>query len=243
VLDAVTPAPGEEFDPEAFLRGNGTLYLLATGAGAGASSALVAAFIEDLVETARKIAARSPGARLDPPLLLALDEIGNLAPLPSLPTLMAEGGGTGITPLPVLQSLAQARDKWGENQANAIWDASIVKIILGGASNSRDLQDLATLIGDRDETTDSIMTDAYGSHSNQRSIRRVPILPPDVLRTLPFGTGVVMLRTARPIITKLRPWTARADAKQLRADRAEVEQALQQAPTTETSPEPDDESA
>lgn len=227
VLDAVSPGPGEEFDPEEFLLGNGTLYLLATGAGAGASSALVAAFIEDLVETARKIAARSPGARMDPPLLLALDEIGNLAPLPSLPTLMAEGGGTGITPLPVLQSLAQAREKWGENQANAIWDASIVKIILGGASNSRDLQDLSTLIGDRDETTDSVTTDAYGAHSSQRSIRRVPILPPDVLRTLPFGTGVVMLRTARPIITNLRPWPSRADAKQLRTDRGEVEQLLQ----------------
>lgn len=227
VLDAVSPGPGEEFDPEEFLLGNGTLYLLATGAGAGASSALVAAFIEDLVETARKIAARSPGARMDPPLLLALDEIGNLAPLPSLPTLMAEGGGTGITPLPVLQSLAQAREKWGENQANAIWDASIVKIILGGASNSRDLQDLSTLIGDRDETTDSMTTDAYGAHSSQRSIRRVPILPPDVLRTLPFGTGVVMLRTARPIITNLRPWPSRADAKQLRTDRGEVEQLLQ----------------
>lgn len=227
VLDAVSPAPGEEFDPETFLLGNGTLYLLATGAGAGASSALVAAFIEDLVETARKIAARSPGARMDPPLLLALDEIGNLAPLPSLPTLMAEGGGTGITPLPVLQSLAQAREKWGENQANAIWDASIVKIILGGASNSRDLQDLSTLIGDRDETTDSVTTDAYGAHSNQRSIRRVPILPPDVLRTLPFGTGVVMLRTARPIVTRLRPWPSRPDARQLREQRGEIEKALQ----------------
>ncbi|MBT2486632.1 MULTISPECIES: TraM recognition domain-containing protein [unclassified Microbacterium] len=227
VLDAVSPGPGEEFDPEEFLLGNGTLYFLATGAGAGASSALVAAFIEDLVETARKIAARSPGARMDPPLLLALDEIGNLAPLPSLPTLMAEGGGTGITPLPVLQSLAQAREKWGENQANAIWDASIVKIILGGASNSRDLQDLSTLIGDRDETTDSMTTDAYGAHSSQRSIRRVPILPPDMLRTLPFGTGVVMLRTARPIITNLRPWPSRADAKQLRTDRGEVEELLQ----------------
>ena len=227
VLEAVSPRPGEEFDPEAFLGNDGTLYLLATGAGAGASSALVAAFIEDLVETARKIAARSPGARMDPPLLLALDEIGNLAPLPSLPTLMAEGGGTGITPLPVLQSLAQAREKWGENQANAIWDASIVKIVLGGASNSRDLQDLSTLIGDRDEATDSITTDAYGAHSNQRSIRRVPILPPDVLRTLPFGTGVVMLRTARPIITNLRPWPKRADAKILQTDRTAVEQALQ----------------
>ena len=51
---------------------------------------------------------------------------------------MAEGGGTGITTRPVLQSLAQARDRWSEHQAGAIWDASIVKIILGGASNSRD---------------------------------------------------------------------------------------------------------
>ncbi|WP_258062161.1 MULTISPECIES: TraM recognition domain-containing protein [unclassified Rathayibacter] len=226
MLDAVSPAPGEEFDPESFLRDGGTLYLLATGAGAGASAALVAAFIEDLVEAARKIAARSPGARMDPPLLLALDEIGNLSPLPSLPTLMAEGGGTGITTLPVLQSLAQAREKWGENNANAILDASIVKIILGGASNSRDLQDLSTLIGDRDETTDSVTTDAYGSHSTQRSVRRLPILPPDVLRTLPFCTGVVMLRTARPIITNLRAWPRRRDADQLHRDRTEIEQRL-----------------
>ena len=226
VLDAVSPAPGEEFDPERFLRDGGTLFLLATGAGAGASSALVAAFIEDLVEAARKIAARSPGARMDPPLLLALDEIGNLAPLPSLPTLMAEGGGTGITTPPVLQSLAQAREKWGENNANAIWDASIVKVILGGASNSRDLQDLSTLIGERDESTDSYTTDAYGAHSSQRSIRRVPILPPDVLRTLPFGTGIVMLRTARPIVTDLRAWPSRRDAGQLREDRAAVEAEL-----------------
>src|SRR5699024_10939751 len=107
VLDAVSPAEGEEFDPEAFIRERGTLFLLATGAGAGHSAALVAALVEDLVETARRMAARFTGARLDPPMLLCLDEIGNLAPLPSLPTLMAEGGGTGITTLAVLQSLAQ----------------------------------------------------------------------------------------------------------------------------------------
>ena len=156
VLDAVSPTEDETFDPEVFIRNKGTLYLLASGAGAGDSAALVAALVEDLVETCRRIAARSPGARLDPPVLLALDEIGNLAPLPSLPTLMAEGGGTGITTMPVLQSLAQARDKWSDDQASAIWDASIVKIVLGGASNSRDLQDLSTLIGERDEFTDSV---------------------------------------------------------------------------------------
>lgn len=226
VLDAVSPGEGEEFDPEAFIRQRGTLFLLATGAGAGNSAALVAALVEDLVETARRLAARSAGARLDPPMLLALDEIGNLAPLPSLPTLMAEGGGTGITTLAVLQSLAQARDKWSEHQAGAIWDASIVKIILGGASNSRDLQDLSTLIGERDELTDSTTVGDYGSRSNQRSVRRVAILPPDRIRTLPFGTAVTLLRSAPPIITDLRAWPNRPDGAQLKADRAEVERLL-----------------
>ncbi|WP_454137196.1 TraM recognition domain-containing protein [Microbacterium paulum] len=228
VLDAVSPGPDERFDPEEFLRKQGTVYLLATGAGANNSASLVAAFVEDLVEAARRIAARSPAARLDPPLLLALDEVGNLAPLPSLPTLMAEGGGTGITTMPVLQSLAQAREKWSENAAGAIWDASIVKIILGGASNSRDLHDLTTLIGERDEITDSTTVGDHGSRSAQRSIRRVPIMPPDVIRTLPFGTGLILLRAAPPIVTRLRPWTSRPDAKTLRAQRTEIETVLQQ---------------
>ena len=226
VLATVSPKPGEDFDPAQFLQDKGTLYLLATGAGAGASAALVAAFVEDLVETARHLAARSPGARMDPPLLLALDEIGNLAPLPSLPILMAEGGGTGITTMPVLQSLAQARDKWGQNAAGAIWDASIVKIILGGASSTSDLRDISTLIGERDETTTSDTRSEYGGLSTQRSIRRVPIMPPETIRTLPFGTGVTLLRSTRPIITDLRAWTARRDAKQLTDERARTEAKL-----------------
>ena len=208
-----------------------SVLVLATGAGANNSAALVAAFVEDLVEAARRVAARSPGARLDPPLLLALDEIGNLSPLPSLPTLMAEGGGTGITCLPVLQSLAQAREKWGDNAAGAIWDASIVKIILGGASNSRDLHDLTTLIGERDEVTDSTTVGDHGSRSAQRSIRRVPIMPPDTIRTLPFGTALVLLRSAPPIVTDLHPWPKRPDTTQLTADRAQIEALLRRSDT------------
>ncbi|MCI1636792.1 MAG: TraM recognition domain-containing protein [Bifidobacterium crudilactis] len=219
VLDTVSPESGEVFDPETFIRERGTLFLLSTGSGAGASAALVAALLEDLIETARRMAARSPGARLDPPLLLALDEIANLSPLPSLPTLMAEGGGSGITTMPVLQSLSQARDRWNEHQASAIWDAAIVKVILGGASGSRDLQDVSSLIGERDETIDSVTLGDHGSRSNQRSIRRVPILPPDRIRRLPFGTGIVLLRSASPIITDLHAWPTRPDARQLSADR------------------------
>jgi type IV secretory pathway TraG/TraD family ATPase VirD4 len=199
---------------------------MATGAGAGASWPLVAAFIENLVETARHLAAASPGARLDPPALLALDEIGNLSPLPSLPVLMAEGGGTGITTMPVLQSLSQARDRWGDHAAGAIWDASIVKVILGGTSAARDLQDLSALIGDRDEHTDTVSIGDRGSRSLQRSTRRVPVMPPETIRTLPFGTALVLLRSAPPVLTDLRPWTARPDARRIGSDRAAVETAL-----------------
>jgi hypothetical protein len=52
-------------------------------------------------------------------------------------------------------------------------------------------------------------------------------MPPEVIRTLPFGAGVTLLRATRPIITSLRPWTARPDGKQLAADRAQVEGELQ----------------
>ena len=182
-----------------------------------------------MVETARRLAAASTGARLDPPLLLALDEIGNLAPLPSLPSLMSEGGGSGITTLAVLQSLSQARDRWGEQQANALWDAAIVKTILGGGSNARDLADLSALIGERDERTESVSRDRLGGRTTSTSIRRVPVMDAGRLRTLPFGTAVLLLRTAPPIVLHLHPWTARADAKSLTAARAAVEQQLKQA--------------
>ncbi len=226
VLDAVTPTGSESFDPAAFLRDRGTLYVLGTATGAGAAAPLVAALIEDVVETARRLAAASTGARLDPPLLLALDEIGNLAPLPSLPALMSEGGGTGITTLTVLQSLAQARSAWGEQAAAAMWDAAITKIILGGGSNARDLTDLATLIGDRDEHTTTLTRGHRGERTTSQNIRRVPIMDTARLRTLPFGTAVLLLRSAPPIVLDLHPWTRRPDARDLADGRTEVERQL-----------------
>ena len=226
VLDAVTPRPGEDFDPETFLRDKGTLYVLGTASGAGAAASLVAALVEDMVETARRLAAASPGGRLDPPLLLALDEIGNLAPLPSLPALMSEGGGSGITTLAVMQSLSQARDRWGEQAAGTLWDAAIAKVILGGGSNARDLTDLASLIGERDDHTHSVSRGAYGEKTTSTSVRRVPVMDTSRLRTLPFGTAVLLLRTAPLIVLDLQAWTSRRDATALTTARVTVEDQL-----------------
>jgi type IV secretory pathway TraG/TraD family ATPase VirD4 len=226
VLATVAPRDGEAFDPEAFLREQGTLYLLASAVASASSAPLVAAFVEDITETARSLAARSPGARLDPPLLLALDEIANLTPLPSLPSLMAEGGGSGITTVTVFQSLAQARHRWGEHAADSLWDAATVKIVLGGLAKLRDLEDVARLLGEIDEPTHTVSRGRWGDRSSSVSVRQVPVMPPSVLRTLPFGTAVLLLRHTRPVVVDLLPWTQRRDADGLATHRADVEAAM-----------------
>jgi len=225
VLAAVDPGPGDRFDPGEFLAESGTLYLLASAVSSGTCAPLIAAFVEDVTETARARAARARGARLDPPLLLALDEIANLTPLPSLPSLMAEGGGSGITTLAVLQSLAQARHRWGEHAADAIWDAATVKLILGGLGKARDLEDVSRLLGEIDESTTTYSHGRGGERSSSVSVRQVPVMPASVLRTLPFGTAVLLLRHTRPSVIDLEPWTSRADADHLRAGQSAIEAA------------------
>ncbi|MFD1055914.1 type IV secretory system conjugative DNA transfer family protein [Terrabacter terrigena] len=228
VLDAVSPGEGEQFDPAKFLTGNGTIYLLGTSTGAAATAGLVGAFLEDVLEVARRMAAASPGSRLDPPLSMVLDEAANY-PLPSLASLMSDGGGSGIATTVVLQSLAQARAVWGEHAASAIWDAAIVKIVLGGGSNARDLEDLSKLIGTREREVISRSTGGDGRWSTSSSTSEVPILEPARLRTLPFGTSILLLRSARPIELTMQPWSERPDATTLHCNRAALEEAIRRA--------------
>jgi type IV secretory pathway TraG/TraD family ATPase VirD4 len=49
--------------------------------------------------------------------------------------------------------------------------------------------------------------------------RHRPILEPSELRRLPIGTGLLLLRSAPPIMMRLQPWTARPDATGLTAGR------------------------
>ena len=203
VLDAVSPAEDLQLDPESFLTDSGTVYLLGTSAGAGSASNLIAAFVEDVSETARQLAADSSGGRLEPPLALILDEVANY-PLPSLPTLMSEGGGSGITTVAVFQSLAQARSRWGADQGQALWDSASVKVILGGLSNARDLSDLSALIGDRNEPTISRSRNEQGKTGTTTSDRRTRLLSTSDLYALPSGTAIALLRSMSPVHLRLR---------------------------------------
>jgi hypothetical protein len=49
------------------------------------------------------------------------------------------------------------------------------------------------------------------------------------LRMLPFGTAVMMLRAARPIVLSMRAWTQRPDAAELQRSRRRLEEVIEHA--------------
>jgi type IV secretory pathway TraG/TraD family ATPase VirD4 len=136
---------------------------------------------------------------------LWLDEAANIAPLPSLPSLLADGGGSGLCTVAVFQSLAQARAAWREEAAGAMWDAATIKIVFGGLGHADDLARISRLAGDIDQPAWS-HSDGAGGRSWSRSLRRLPALPVERLRNLPEGRAIVLHRRTPPIETTLAPW-------------------------------------
>ncbi len=221
LLERCSPADGEGFDPDELLARNGTLYLVGRSETQDVVAPLVAALVEAIVSAARAEAARRTGGRLAPPLLVALDEAANIAPLPTLPTLVADGGGSGITTMVVLQSRARARERWGEDAADAIVAACTHRLILGGGGELRELDDLARLVGERDEEIRSHSWQPWGSDSRGAStsttLRRVPIITPADLQALPKGRGVLCSPNTPPAEIALPAWWERPDVDELRA--------------------------
>ncbi len=84
--DSVPPG----LDVEELLARRGTVYLL--GAQDAQVAPLVTALTGHLARTARQVANRSAGGRLDPPLALVLDEVALICPIP-LPEWTADMGG------------------------------------------------------------------------------------------------------------------------------------------------------
>jgi type IV secretory pathway TraG/TraD family ATPase VirD4 len=127
----------------------------------------------------------------------------------------------------VLQSLDQARHRWGRDAAGSIWDSAIVKIILPGVSNPDDLGGIARLVGERKEREISETSGSGGAKSVSSSMRDRAILTPATIRSLRSGHGLLLLRSAKPIMLTLRPWTARPDARTLQSERRTIEAKIQ----------------
>jgi type IV secretory pathway TraG/TraD family ATPase VirD4 len=210
VVEACCPPPDENFDVEALLVNRGTVYLMGKGSRLGAVAPLITAFADEVFECAERLAAMMPGRRLDPPLLGLLDEAPTIAPLPTLPDILADGRGRGIVMVYAMQSFSQAVTRWGPQRAQTMGNATSITAVLGGLKSPNDLADLEKLCGQRHARR-------VASHQGVRDRSRTvswdyeAVLRADQIRTLPTGVGLLLWGRLPPVLAHFPLLTEHVD--------------------------------
>jgi type IV secretory pathway TraG/TraD family ATPase VirD4 len=200
---SVLPAGGHGgVDIEAFLAAAGTLYLIAESEHDDSPVApLFAAMAGEVHYAAAQAGQAMGGGRLDPPLLMALDEIVQTCPVP-LPAWLADSGGKGIQLIPVAHGEAQLRTRWGKDGAQVVLDTCGVKVWLPGITDTATLKMASELCGQAAFTE---RVRSRSSDGQRREDRRVwhDVMTPDMVRQLPAGHGLVIRGSHAPVIARL----------------------------------------
>ncbi len=141
-----------DFDAGAFCDSSATLYICATGRHQAMAAPLVVGLLTDIRGAAY---ARASGPGRPAPVVLALDEVANVAPIPDLPAMVSEGGGQGVLTLACLQDLSQARVRWGA-AADGFPSLFGTTVVLPGIGDVRTLESLSALAGEEEVGTRSV---------------------------------------------------------------------------------------
>jgi type IV secretory pathway TraG/TraD family ATPase VirD4 len=192
-----------QLEPATLVESRQTLYLLSKE-GAGAAAPLVAALTDRVMREAIRAAERR-GGRLDPPVVVVLDEAANVCRIADLPDLYSHLGARGVLPVTILQSYRQGVRVWGEAGMDAMWSASTVKVIGAGIDDAKLADDLSRLIGDHDVTIRSVSY-GRGGHTESSALRRQRILAPEDIRALPRGKALVLATGSKAAMVQLLPW-------------------------------------
>ncbi len=204
-----------QFDPDAFVRGTGTLYSLSKE-GQGSAGALVTALTAAVVEAAEEFATGQAGGRLAVPLLVVLDEAANVCRWRNLPDLYSHYGSRGIPIMSLFQSWAQGQVVFGREGMRKLWSASNVKLYLGGVAEAEFLRELSELVGDYDKSTASVSYNR-GIRSTNHQLRRERILDAAELSALPRGRAVMLSSGTPAALIETVPWMKGKHAAAVRA--------------------------
>lgn len=191
-----------ELSPERLLEGRNTLYLIGDSHRSRLLRPIFLALLQEIVDYAFHHATMR-GGRLQQPLLLCLDELGNVAPLPNLAEVASTAPSHNIQLVSVFHDVAQARSRYGE-QAQTVINSHRARMLLPGVADLETLRYFSDLLGERlhrERTPDS----------QPLPPQRHPLSPPQELRQL--GEGQALLIYGRLPPTKLRLRTYYGDRR------------------------------
>ena len=196
--EALCPDGPGTLDIAAFLASRDTLYLVVADAAQSPVPPVFTMLVAEIVHIARV----SGGARrrLDPPLTLELDEIGNTAPVP-VAAWATWAAGTGIRINLYLQSYSQLVKRWKDYGAETIWQSCDVKVIFGHSTEDPLCRRVEAACG---------VARRYRGSAGQPGPAE-PVLPAALVLQLPAGHAVVIQGGAKPVIIRPDRYWLRKD--------------------------------
>ena len=105
----------------------------------------------------------------------------------------------------ILQSVAAARNVWGEAGERALRDLANITLVWGGQKDVAFLEEISGLAGEDDEQVESTSIGPNGRVSTWTA-RRKPVLPIGDIANLAPGHAVMVSPQLRPRITRLPSW-------------------------------------
>jgi type IV secretion system protein VirD4 len=194
-----------EIAPDLLLDARATLYLIGDAKASKLLRPIFLALLSEIVDRAYERATLA-GGRLELPLLLCLDEAGNVAPLPNLAEIASTAPSHNIQLVSIFHDLAQARSRYGR-QAETVVNSHRARMLLPGVADLDTLRYFAGLVGD-EEAPETTRTTGAGGGSRTTGLRRRPLVAPEALRQLPEGHALLLYGRVPPAVVRLRMWFA-----------------------------------
>ena len=194
---AVSPRPGEApFDLQGFATSHDTLYMIAQGQDEHSPMAgLFACLASEIHYAAGMVGSFTDTGRLPRPMLLALDEVCQIVPVP-LASWMADSGGKGIQIAAVGHGEAQFRAKYGASSARQIFDCAGLTAVLPGITDPETLRSVSQACGS-----------IHMKHYRSDNYTSVPIMDESMIRQLPSGRALLLRNNRSPVIIRAgRVW-------------------------------------
>jgi type IV secretion system protein VirD4 len=185
------------------LSGPNTLYIVAPTNDQRRLSGLFAALVSHIVAGAYERSART-GRPIDPALLLALDEVCNIAPLPNLDEIASTGPGQGVHLLCVLQNISQGYDRWGRDRAETIIANHRARLFCSGIGDRATLDYLRGTLGDEEIARISTQQRGIVPGAKTRSTEHRPLAAPHRVRQAERSTSLLVYGRLAPAWITLR---------------------------------------
>jgi type IV secretion system protein VirD4 len=198
-------AQSSEITADRLLDETATLYLIGDAKASKLLRPIFLALLSEIVDRAYERATLA-GGRLELPLLLCLDEAGNVAPLPNLAEVASTAPSHNIQLVSIFHDLAQARSRYGQ-QAETVVNSHRARMLLPGVADLETLRYFAGLVGE-EEARDLTRTTGAGGATRSSAPRRRPLVAPEALRQLPEAHALLLYGRIAPTQLRLRMWFA-----------------------------------